>query len=711
MRRIETAALVTLTTACMNTTRLEYPVTRRDTVVDDYHGIAIADPYRWLEDQNAPATAEWVAAQNAITEAYLARLPGRDRIERRLTALWNSPRVGVPYRQAGRLYYARNTGLQQQSVHFERATIDAEPRVILDPNEISPDGKVAVAATAVSPDGRLLAYALAEGGADLQAWTARDLASGKETGDTVRNVKFSSASWTEDGKGFFYSRYPEPPAGQELTFKAAGHQLFYHTIGTPQSADQLIFWLPDRPDWLVLATVSEDGRYLIVYAVWGTSSKNEIYAADLGDPMRPNVQAPIRPVVTGSDAEYLPIGTVGNTLYLRTDLDAPRRRIIAVDLTRPDRGGWRRVVDQSLNVIEGVALAGDKLVLQYLVDVKSELALFGQDGKPAGSVPLPGIGAVTSLSARQDTPELWYSFVSFLSPATVYRYDLTSGTSAPFEPPATAFDASPYQTTQVFYRSKDGTRVPMFVTGKTDLARDGSNPVLMYGYGGFTASMLPFFSAEYAAWLEMGGLLAVPNLRGGSEYGDEWHQAGMLHRKQNVFDDFVAAAEYLISERYSSATKLAISGASNGGLLVGAAMTQRPDLFAVALPAVGVLDMLRFDKFTAGVFWVTEYGSASNPDDFRVIHAYSPLHNLRAGTCYPATLITTADHDDRVIPGHSFKFAAALQAAQGCDKPALIRIETQGSHGYRPTAKEIAEAADVLAFTAANLGISVSLPQ
>lgn len=697
--------------SCMNPSRLDYPATRKDSTVDDYHGTSIPDPYRWLEDQNTADVAAWVASQNAVTSAYLANLSGRAALEKRLTTLWNYPRTGLPSRHGGRLFYQRNCGLQQQAVHFVRDGVDSPPVEILDPNKISPDGRIAITGNVPSPNGRLIAFPTAEGGADLQHWVVRDLASGTDLPDTVRNVKFSGAAWTEDSKGFFYSRYPDPPKGAELTFKAEGHKLYYHRLGTPQAEDRVVFSLPNRPEWLLLAAVSESGRYLIVTAVRGTATQNEVYVADLGDPHAPNVSAPVRPLITGSDAQYSVIDVVGTTMYIRTDLDAPRRRIIAVDLTRPAREHWKPVVPEASGVLEGAVLAGGTLALQYLDDVKSSLRVVNLDGSPDGEIALPGVGTVSGLSARQDTPEVWYSFVSFLSPSTVYRFDLTAKTSRPFEPAAQRFDASRYETTQVFYRSKDGTRVPMFVTARKGAPRDGRRPVLMYGYGGFAIPVLPAYSPEWAAWLEMGGTLVVPSLRGGSEYGDEWHTTGMLHNKQRVFDDFIAAAEHLVAERYTSPQKLAISGGSNGGLLVGAAMTQRPDLFSVALPAVGVMDMLRFDTFTAGVFWVTEYGTSSNAEDFPVLLKYSPLHNLHAGTCYPATLVTTADHDDRVVPGHSFKFAAALQAAQGCSKPTLIRIETQGSHGYRPTAKQIAEAADVLAFTAGNLAMEVRLPE
>jgi prolyl oligopeptidase len=687
---------------------LDYPATRRDTTLDRYFGTSVPDPFRWLEGLTSRETADWIAAQNALTARYLDSLPQRDAIRARLTELWNYPKVSLPVRSAGRLFYRKNTGLQRQSVLYSRSSVRSPPRELLDPNKLSPDGSIAFADYAVSPDGRFIAYALAEGGSDFRQVHIRNLESGRELSDTVRWVKFSDIEWTRDGRGFFYSRFPTPPPGQELSASNQNQRVYYHAVGTGQEQDRLIYARPDHPDWFMVPLVSEDGRHLLVFTTKGVS-KNRLYYADLRSPKQPRIDAPIVPLLEDEESEYIPLGTIGSTLYVLTDFQAPKRRIVAIELPDTARAHWRTIVPESENVIEDARLAGGRLVAHYLVDVRSHLALFGPTGRPMGRIALPGIGTVSGLDGRSDTPELFYAFTSYLSPTTVYRYDMKAGRSAPFEPPRTAFDPSRYETRQVFYASKDGTRVPMFITGRRDLSRNGMNPTLLYGYGGFAASIQPTYSPAVLGWLELGGIYAVPNLRGGGEYGEEWHRAGMREKKQNVFDDFIAAAEYLIGEGYTSPAKLAIQGGSNGGLLVGAGMTQRPDLFAVALPAVGVMDMLRYQEFTGGSYWESEYGSSEDQDAFQYLFKYSPLHNLKAGTCYPATLVTTADHDDRVVPSHSYKFTAALQAAQGCSRPALIRIETQGSHGYRPTDKLIAQAADVWAFTAANMNLPVPI--
>jgi prolyl oligopeptidase len=683
---------------------LHYPDTRRDSVVDDYFGTKVPAPYRWFEDQNSPEVAAWVEAENAVTFAYLDTLPQRDALRERLTALWNYEKVGVPERVATRLFYRKNSGLQNQSVVYVQRDLRDTPRELIDPNVLSPDGSVALQGYAVSPDGRYLAYALSQGGSDWEELHVRAL-DGRELPDTVRWVKYSGISWTNDGKGFFYSRFPEPPAGQMLTAKAEGQQVYYHVVGTAQRDDRLIYQRPDLPDWYVGGSVTEDGRYLFIGLNHGTESKNLLYYVDLKDPMHPDIGAPVKPLYTKDDAEYEPVGTVGHTLYLRTTLDAPRRRIVAVDLADPAPAHWRTVVPEGRDVIERALLVGGRLVVQYLADAKSQVRFYGFDGKPMGELELPGIGTIAGLSGRNDAPELFYGFTSFLYPTTVFHYDFATSKSTVFQRPHVAFDPSGYETRQVFYRSKDGTRVPMFITAKQGVKLDGMNPTVLYAYGGFDISETPSFSPVTAAWLEMGGIYAVANLRGGGEYGEAWHHAGMLKNKQNVFDDFIAAAEYLVREKYTSSRKLAIHGYSNGGLLVGAVMTQRPDLFAVAYPGAGVMDMLRYDRFTAGIGWVPEYGSATDSTMFPYLYRYSPVQNVKPGTCYPATIVTTADHDDRVVPSHSYKFIARLQAAQACDRPVLIRVETQTSHGYMPTDKRIAQLADIWAFTAANLGV------
>ncbi len=684
---------------------LQYPPAAKTDHRDSYFDTSVADPYRWMEDLNSPETTAWVAAENQLTFGYLDQLPGRDAIRKRLTELWDFPRVSLPTREAGRLFYLKNSGLQRQSVLYQRSSVATSASVLLDPNTLSPDGSLAFADFAVSPDGRLMAYALAQGGADLKEIHLRDLKTGQDLADLLKPVKFTVISWTRDGKGFFYSRYPKQPQGKELSGSNQGQQLFYHIAGTAQEQDRLIYERKDHPEWFVGGGVSEDGRYLEVYLGAG-GTENRLYYADLKDPRHPGLSSPVVPLIDLDDAEYTILGNIGRTLYLRTDLGAPRRRIVALELPDTARAHWRTVVPEGDNVIEDAGVAGGRLYVGYLVDVRSQVRFFGFDGHPLGALELPGLGTVGGISSRNDTPELFYSFTSFLDPNTVFRYDFKTGRSTAFEAPHPAFDPSGYETKQVFYPSKDGTRIPMFVTARKGLNLDGLNPTLLYAYGGFDISILPFYSPAVMAWLEMGGVYAVPNLRGGGEYGEEWHHAGMLEKKQNVFDDFIGAAEYLIAEHYTTPERLAIEGGSNGGLLVGAVMTQRPELFAVALPAVGVMDMLRYQKFTGGAFWVPEYGSSDDSTAFQYLIRYSPLQNLKAGSCYPATLVTTADHDDRVVPSHSFKFMATLQAAQGCDHPTLIRVETEGSHGYRPTDKRIAEVADLWAFTAARLGLS-----
>jgi prolyl oligopeptidase len=682
--------------------RLSYPTTPMGDVLDDYFGLKVSDPYRWLEATDSAPTAEWIAAQNAVTLGYLSRLAMRDSLRERISELWNFDRVGVPFREAGQLWFTRNTGLQKQSVLYREGPSDREPRLVLDPNVMFPDGSVAVGGYTPSPTGRYLAYTTAEGGSDLADIHLRELSTGRDLEETVRHVKFTGISWTLNGQGFYYSRFRGSESGANLTAANTNHQLWYHMVGARQP-DRLIYERPDHPDWGVGGGVSEDGRYLFISAGASTSN-NALLVADLGAPQRPRLDAPIRTMVPREDAQYAPLGTIGSKVYLWTTWQAPKGRIVSATVGDTSRARWRTIVPESGDVLNQATLAGGTLAAGYLVDVRSRLRRFDLQGKPLGEVELPDLGSVGGVSARADTPELFYAFSTYLRPTTVYRYDLATRRTEPFRTVETPFDPSRYQTTQVFYPSKDGTRIPMFVTARRDLPRDGQNPTMLYGYGGFDISITPGFSPGVAAWLERGGVYAVANLRGGGEYGEAWHQAGRREKKQTVFDDFIAAAEYLVREGYTKPERLAIRGGSNGGLLVGAVMTQRPDLVGVALPAVGVMDMLRFQRFTGGQFWVDEYGSSDDSTAAGYLRAYSPLQNLKPGTCYPATLVTTADHDDRVVPGHSFKFAAALQAAQGCDRPTLIRIETQGSHGYRPTDRIIAELADIWAFALTNLG-------
>jgi len=682
---------------------LKYPDTRRGDVVDSYGNVRVADPYRWLEDLDSPEVAEWVAAQNAVTFAHLDTLPHREHLQRRLTELWDYPRTSLPVIESGRLFYSKNSGLQRQSPIYSRTGVFDPPQLILDPNELSPDGSISVSQYEPSPDAKLLAYSVAEGGADWETVHIRSIATGGDLADTISWVRFSDLSWTHDSKGFFYSRYPEPPKNKVLEAELTGHAVYYHRLGTPQSDDRLIYQRTDHPSWVVNATVSDDGRYVFIRTYRGADNNNQLHYIDLEHPSSPNISSRIRAVVETLDAEYAPIGNYQSRLYLRSDKDAPKRRIIAIDLEHPEPSHWKIVVPEQPHAIEDAALVGGRIVLHCLVDVQSRLQIFTLDGSARGDIALPAIGAVSEIYARSDLCEVWFSFSSPLTPGTVYRYDLDNGRRIPFEAPDPPIDASRFETRALFAISKDGTRVPFFMTSTTGLARDGSNPTMLYGYGGFSISVLPGYRPDVPAWLELGGIFVSVNMRGGAEYGEEWHKAGYLEKKQNVFDDFIAVAEHLVKEGYTSPQRIGMMGGSNGGLLVGAVMEQRPDLFAVALPAVGVMDMLRYDRFTGGRLWATEYGSSADPRQFAFLIKYSPLHNLRSGTCYPATLITTADHDDRVVPSHSFKFAAALQAAQGCERPVLIRVETRGSHGYRPTDRLIAERADQWAFAASHL--------
>jgi prolyl oligopeptidase len=683
--------------------RMTYPETRKDDVVDDYFGTKVPDPYRWLEDLNSPETARWVAAENAVTEAYLGTLPDRDALRARITELWNYARVGEPFWEGGRYFYYRNAGLERQNVVYMRPSLDEPATVALDPNQLSPDGSVALSDFVPSPDGKRFAFGQAAGGSDWSTYYFRDLATGGQLPDGLQWVKFSTVSWTHDGQGVFYGRYPQPPPGQELEAALSDKRIYYHRLGTDQSADRLIYARPDEPTLFIDAHLDETGRYLFIDTNKGTSNKNELFVKDLGNPLQPRFDAPVAALYPGHTAAYVPLGIANNLLYLLTDRDAPKKKIVAVSLLRPDPANWRTIVPESDAPIESAAMVAGLVAVNRLVDVASEVRFYRLNGTEAGQLETPGLGTVTGPTGRFDRPDVFYSFTSPLSPSTVFRYDAASGESTPFEPPTTGFDPSGYETERVFATSKDGTKVPIFVTHKKGLAKDGSNPTMLYGYGGFNIATQPTYRSDLPAWLEKGGVWATASMRGGSEYGEAWHQAALFEKKQNVFDDFIAAAEYLIKEGYASPSTLGIMGGSNGGLLVGAVMEQRPELFAVALPAAGVMDMLRYQKFTGGSAWETEYGSSDTAEGFAYLYKYSPVHNLKAGTCYPATLVTTADHDDRVVPSHSFKFIAGLQAAQACDKRVLIRIETQASHGYRPTDKRIAELADEWSFALGNM--------
>ena len=684
--------------------KLVYPESKKVDQVDDYHGTRVADPYRWLEDLDSADTRRWVEAQNQLTFAYLNDIPARAQIKQRLMKLWNFERYSLPQKHGDRYFYSKNNGLQNQNVLYTATALDAAPQLLLDPNTLTADGTAALSGLAVSDDGRLLAYGIAQAGSDWQEWRVRDVATAKDMPDVVRWVKFSGAAWTKDGKGFFYSRYDEPKAGTQMTGANYFHKLYYHRLGTPQADDALVYERPDQKEWSINGGVSDDGRYLIIYATQGTDRRNRVFYKDLQAK-----DAPVVALLGGGDANYNFIDNDGTTFWLRTDLDAPRGRIIAIDITKPGRADWKEIIPQSQETLEGANVVGNQLVASYLKDAHTQIRVHDLSGKLVREIKLPGIGSANGFGGKRTDKETFYSYTSYTTPATIYRYDMATGRSTVFRAPNVDFNPADYESKQVFYTSKDGTRVPMIITYKKGVKLDGQNPTLLYGYGGFNVSLTPAFSVGNLVWMEMGGVYAVPNLRGGSEYGEDWHQGGMKLKKQNVFDDFIAAAEWLIANKYTSTPKLAIFGGSNGGLLVGAAMTQRPELFGATLPAVGVMDMLRFQKFTIGWAWVSDYGSSDDPEEFKALYAYSPLHNIKAGTAYPPTLITTADHDDRVVPSHSFKFAAALQAAQAGPNPVLIRIETKAGHGAgKPTSKQIEEVADRWGFLVRALNMNVA---
>ena len=680
-----------------------YPETPTVAQADDFFGETVADPYRWLEEdvRESDRVAEWVAAQNAVTGTYLASLPGRAQIEERLKTLWDYEKFTLPLAKGGNFFFRRNDGLQNQFVLYVQDGPSGTPRVLLDPNGWSDDGATALSTYAPSPDGTMVAYLIQDGGSDWRTIRIVDVATGETQDDKIDWVKFSGVSWAKDGSGFYYSRYPQPEEGQEFQSLNVNQAVYFHAVGTDQSADTLVYARPDNPDHGFGAEVSSDGDTLIITVWVGTDEKYEVVTIDLTDPDAEPVA-----LVTGFESDYSYIATADGKHYFRTDAYAPRSRVVATP-AGSDEAQWEEIVPQYKSVLTGVSLVGGKLVLNYLDDVKTAIRLHGLDGEALGEVDLPGVGSAGGFNGEPGDVETFYAFESFNQPPTIYSYDMETGEQSVFKQAEVAFNPDDYVVEQKFYTSKDGTRVPMFITYRKDLDRDFAAPALLYGYGGFNISLEPGFSVTRLAWMEMGGILAVANLRGGGEYGKDWHNAGRLQNKQNVFDDFIAAGEFLIDEGYTSREQLGIQGGSNGGLLVGAVTNQRPDLFAAALPAVGVMDMLRFNQFTAGRFWTDDYGDPANEEDFRNLYAYSPYHNIQDGVDYPAVLVTTADTDDRVVPGHSFKYIAALQAADAGDEPHLIRIETRAGHGAgKPTDKIIEEYADLWAFLGFHTGLT-----
>ncbi|HMO85837.1 MAG TPA: prolyl oligopeptidase family serine peptidase [Lacipirellulaceae bacterium] len=684
---------------------MTYPQTRRAEQVDVYHGHEVADPYRWLEDdaRTSQEVADWIAAQNEVTAAFLAGIPERDAFRERLAELWNFERYSTPWRRGDRYFYYKNDGLQNQPVLYHAPSYDGEGVVLIDPNQWSADGTVALGQAAVSEDGRLVAYTRQDAGSDWVTIHVMEVESGRELGDVLQWSRHGNVVWNGAGDGFFYARYPEPPPGQQHQALALGQMIYFHSLGTPQADDQLVYRDPEHPEYINALTRTDDDRYLVLSIYRSTDPQNKVLVRRVDAPL----DAPWTALIDDFDNEFGFIGNEGSRLLLVTDLDAPTKRVVALDAEQPGRDAIAEVIPAQEATLEGASLLDDKLVCQYLEDVASRVELFDAAGRPLQQVALPGVGSASGFGGRQTDVETFFSFTSYTTPTSIYRLDLRTLDAQRIRQPRIDFDPWQFTSRLEFFASKDGTRIPIVITHRKDVTPNGDNPTLLYAYGGFNISITPAFSVEYALWMEHGGVLAVANLRGWGEYGEAWHQAGKKANKQNVFDDFIAAAEWLVDQRYTNPQRLAIMGGSNGGLLVGAVMTQRPELFAAAIPAVGVLDMLRFHKFTAGLFWVDEYGSADDPAEFAVLRAYSPYHNVRPGVAYPATMITTADTDDRVVPMHSFKFGAALQEAHRGATPILLRIETRAGHGAgKPISKRIDEAADRWAFLWKALGMS-----
>jgi prolyl oligopeptidase len=688
-------SLVALAPSCLFAATA-YPPTQTVDHVDVYHGIAVPDPYRWLEDLDTPETKAWVDAQNAHTAAALAQMPEVEQVRRRLTELWNYERYGLPTKEAGWIFFTKNDGLQNQSVVYVQEGMEGTPRVLIDPNQWSADGTVAVTSISPSPDGKWLGYGVAVGGADWNEFKLREVATGQDASDHLRWIKFSGMSWTHDSRGFFYARYPEPAGGDLKVFSRVEHRkIYYHRVGTPQADDQLIFELPQHPQRSFGAQVSSDGRYVVMGISQPGARGNQIAYLDLQDAKDPQLGGPVTMLVDSFDTTYGFLGNIGRTFFFSTTQDAPRGRVIAIDL---DHGlaAARTIIPETADTIDAVRMSAGRFVVTYMRDVANRVAIFDAEGRSLGEIPLPGLGAVLAVGGKFRDPEVFVNFSSFLYPGTLLRHNLETGQTSVWREARTDFDASQYETKQVFYPSMDGTKIPMFITHKKGLRLDGSAPGWLYGYGGFNVVMRPQFAVPPLVWIEQGGVYAVANLRGGGEYGRAWHDAGTQERKQNVFDDFIAAAEYLVSEGYTAHEKLVIDGRSNGGLLLGAVVNQRPELFAAAVPAVGVMDMLRYHKFTAGASWARDFGTSDTAEGFSSLIAYSPLHTVRPRTKYPAVLVTTGDQDDRVHPGHSYKYTAAMQAAAApASGPILIHIEANaghgGSSGTSPVSKTIAD--------------------
>eukprot|EP01047_Picozoa_sp_COSAG01_P015255 COSAG01_NODE_761_length_13793_cov_1722.919819_5_plen_720_part_00 len=703
------ASLLITQVALFGQEKLEYPESKQVNQVDNFFGTPVADPYRWLEDdvRNSESVREWVDSQNALTFSVIKQLPYRNEIKARLTKLWDYEKFGTPFKRGERYFYFKNNGLQNQSVLYKLKSLEDEPIVLIDPNQWSADGTNALGGLEFSDDGKLLAYGVQKAGSDWRTWKVMDVETGEQLSDELNWIKFGSVSWTKDSKGFFYSCYDEPKSDEKFQGLNLGQKVYYHRIGDSQDKDQLIHENPENPKFGFLPEVSEDGKYLVITVWQGTDDRYRVLYQNLDDP-----NSKLTALIENFENEYSFLGNDGSRFYFKSDFDAPKKCILSIDTLHPEQDHWKVIVPESDDSMESAGIVGKNFIVQYLQDAKSLVKLYKLDGKYAREVKLPGIGTASGFGGRRDQKETFYSFSSFNRPPSVYRYDLETGISTLIREANVDFNPDDFVVKQVFYKSKDGTQVPMFIAHKKGLELNGKNPTLLYAYGGFNISLTPSFSISRLQWMEMGGVFAMPNLRGGGEYGKAWHKAGTKTNKQNVFDDFISAAEYLIAKGYTSADHLGIQGGSNGGLLVGACMAQRPDLYGACLPAVGVMDMLRFHKFTAGRFWVDDYGSSeASAEEFNALFAYSPYHNLVDGEEYPPTMVTTADTDDRVVPGHSFKFAARLQAAQAGSNPVLIRIETKAGHGAgKPTAKIIEEYADQWAFLAKHLGLTPQFP-
>ena len=688
-------------------TPLAYPTTRKADVVDNYHGTQVADPYRWLEDDRSAETAAWVEAQNKVTEAYLGQIPERKAIEGRLTRLWDYEKFGAPSRHGKAYIYSHNTGLQNQGVLYVTTDLKQQGRVLLDPNTLSSDGIVSLGNTVFTEDGRYMAYSLSKGGADLNIWKVRDVETGKDLADELPLGRNSVGGWALDGSGFYYTRYPLPKDRSALTGVFKNQQLFFHRLGTAVDKDAVIYERPDQPDWGFGAGPTDDGRWLVIYQNQGTDRRSRVFLKDLTKP-----GAKVEPFLDKFDATYRIVGSDGDTFYVQTDQGAPRSRLVAIQKAHPEAAAWKTLLAEGpgRDVLGSVHLVANRFAATWRIDALNTVRLYDLQGRLEREIALPGVGSLAGFGGRRNHTEAFYGFTSFNLPTTLYHYDFATGKSEVFRQPRLAFDPAAFEVSRVFYPSKDGTRIPMFLAHKKGLKLDGTNPTLLYGYGGFNIPATPGYSPANLAWLEMGGVYAYAGLRGGSEYGRAWYEAGRLKTKQNVFDDFIAAAEWLIAQKYTSTPKLAIHGGSNGGLLVGACLAQRPELFGAALPAVGVMDMLRYHKFTIGWMWKSDYDCSDDADGFKYLRTYSPVHTLKPGTKDPPTLVTTGDHDDRVVPAHSHKFIATLQADQAGPAPVLTRIETNAGHGAgKPTAKQIAERADQWAFLLKSLALKLPL--